>query len=127
MSMGRLGKQDSEENMGIKTYQVESPIKHNGKEYGVGEPIDLDDKEAKALKEVGAISDAVASNTPTAPTDEAERIAAIVEAIGKLDAKNAALWTKNGVPQIPALSEITGWQVAGKDRDAAWEQINAAK
>ena len=63
-------------------YQVESPIRHDGKEYGVGDLIDLSDKAAKDLLAINAIGAAAAGNTPTAPADEAGRIAAIVDAIG---------------------------------------------
>jgi len=113
--------------MATKTYQVESPIRHDGKEYAVGAQIDLDDKDAKDLLTVNAIGAAAADNTPTAPADEAERIAAIVDAIGKLDAADASLWMKNQAPKTEAIAAITGWPVVAADRNAAWEQINAAK
>lgn len=111
-----------------KTYQVASPIKHDGKEYGVGASIDLDDREAKDLLAVNAITQTAASaGGNTAPTNDAERIAAIVDAIGKLNKADASLWTGAGAPKTEAIGSITGWPVAGKDRDAAWAHINSAK
>lgn len=112
-----------------KTYSVLSPIKHDGKEYAVDKPIDLEDKEAEDLRAVGAISDAtsVPGNTVTAPVDEAERIAAIVAAIGQLDINNNALWVKSGAPKTEAITAITGWPVVAADRNAAWAQISAGK
>lgn len=115
--------------MAKKTYSVQSPIKHDGKEYAVDETIDLEDKEAEDLRAVGAISDAtgVTGNTITAPVDEAERIASIMAAIGQLDINNKALWVKSGAPKTEALTAITGWPVVAADRDAAWAQISAGK
>ena len=112
--------------MGIKTYQVASPIRHDGKEYAVGDPIDLGDKEAKDLLAINAIGAAAAGNTPAAPADEAERIAVIVDAIGQLDNADTSLWTNAGTPKTDGLTAITGWPVAARERDAAWAQINAA-
>lgn len=112
--------------MAKKSYVVQSPIKHDGQEYAVGKPIDLEDKEAEDLRAIGAISEAVADKN-LAPTDEVERIAAIVAAIGQLDAANTALWTGGGAPKTDGLTAITGWPVVAKERDAAWAQINAAK
>lgn len=109
-----------------KTYLVTSPIKCDGKKYPVGSTIDLEDGEAAKLRE--AIGDEVASQgSGQAPTDEAARIAAIAKAIGKLDKDQSDNWTSGGKPQIPAIEAITGWPVAGKDRDAAWAQISSAK
>lgn len=113
--------------MAAKTYQVASPVRHDGKEYAIGDPIDLGDKEAKDLLAINAIGAAAAGNTPAAPADETERIAAIVDAIGKLDAADASLWMKNKAPRTEAIEAITGWPVVAADRNAAWEQINAAK
>ena len=112
--------------MAKKTYQVASPVRHDGKEYLVGESIDLDDKDASPLLAVQAIKGGAATGSAaTVPTGEAERIAAIVDAIGKLDVADASLWMKSGAPKTEAIATVTGWPVAGKDRDAAWAQINA--
>ncbi|MDP2805506.1 MAG: hypothetical protein Q8O24_06140 [Gallionellaceae bacterium] len=114
--------------MAKKTYAVQSPIKHDGKDYTVGDSIDLDDKEAKDLLAVNALSDAVglASNIPTVPTDPAERLAAIVAAIGKLSPEDASLWLKDKRPDAAAISVITGWPVSAAERNDAWASMQAA-
>lgn len=113
--------------METKTYQVVSPVKFGGIRYAVGAPIELNSAGEKELRAVGVIGGEVASDTPQAPVDAAERIAAIVAAIGQLDKANAALWTGAGTPKTDGLTAITGWPVAAKERDAVWAQINAAK
>lgn len=109
-----------------KTYQAETPIKHDGKDYGVGDRIDLDDKESKDLLAVGALSDAVGA-AGGAPTDDTERLSAIAAAIGRMDAEDGSLWLKSGAPKTEAIAAITGWPVAAADRNAVWEQISATK
>ena len=113
--------------MATKIYQVIDPIKVGGKKNMPGETVELEVVEAELLRADGVIGDEVKSNVPQEPVDAAERIAAVVDAISRLDAEIDANWTKDGRPQIPALNLITGWLVTGKDRDAAWAQINAAK
>ncbi len=109
-----------------QTYVVQSPVKFDGKDYGIGDSIDLEDKDAKDLLAINALGDAVgtASNTLTAPVDHNERITAIVAAIGQLDKADTALWTNAGAPKTEGLTAITGWPVAAKERDVAWAQIN---
>jgi len=114
--------------MANKSYTVSSPIRHNGKDYAEGDSIDLSDKDAKSLLEINVIGTGAATGkTPTMPLDEAERLAAIVDAIGKLSGKDASLWLKNGAPKTEAIAAITGWDVSAKERDAAWTQINDSK
>lgn len=109
-----------------KAYLVASPIRCGGKRYAVGSTIELEDGEAAKLREV--IGDEVtAQGCGQSPTDSAERIAAVVDAIGKLDTADTGLFTGAGAPKTEALAAITGWPVAGKDRDAAWAQVSAAK
>lgn len=104
----------------MKTYIVESPIKHDGKEYSVGETVDLNEKDASDLSEIGAVSGPVAGagNVPVL-TDE-ERLAAIVDAISQLDQSDPALWLKSSAPKTEAIAAITGWAVSAAERDAAW-------
>ncbi len=63
----------------------------------------------------------------TAPTDPTERTAAIKDAIAKLDIKDAALWTGTGMPKVPAIAAVTGWEVTQQERDAVWAEIKAAQ
>ena len=106
-------------------YTVLSPVDHDKTRYEIGASIDLEENEAKGLLDVKAIE--LAPEAQSAPADEAERIAAIVDAIGQLDKANAALWTNAGTPKTDGLTAITGWPVVAKDRDAAWAKVNSAK
>jgi hypothetical protein len=79
------------------------------------------------VTEVEVDEEVAEPSDPVVPTDPAERLAAIMEAIGKLDINNATLWTGSGMPKVPAIAEVTGWDVSGQERDAAWAQIQSAK
>lgn len=53
-----------------------------------------------------------------APTDQAERDAAIVEAIHALTLKNQREdFTAGGTPHLKPLSDFVGWTVSAKERD----------
>lgn len=102
-------------------YTVLSPVRFNGMDYPIGSKIDLDDTDAGGLHGAGAIDARQEEiTTPKAPTDEVERLAAVVAAIGRLDAGNPDQWLKDGKPKSDALSAITGWPVTAADRDSAW-------
>lgn len=64
---------------------------------------------------------------PAAPTDPAARVAAIKDAIGKLDKADSALWTNTGMPKVPAIAAVTGWEVTQQERDAVWAEIKGAE
>ena len=89
-----------------------------------------DSEKAAKLKKSGAIEDVVDA-APAVPTDAAERIAAIVDAIGKLDTANTSLWIQKGepkgAPKTGSIEGVTGWPITGKERDTAWAQIEAGK
>lgn len=68
-----------------------------------------------------------ASAAPVAPTDAGERLAAIKDAIGKLDKADTALWTSTGMPKVPAIAAVTGWDITQQERDAAWAEIKGAQ
>jgi hypothetical protein len=72
------------------------------------------------------VDPAAQAAAPTAPTDPAERLAAIKDAIGTLDKADAALWTATKMPKVPAIAAVTGWEVTQAERDAAWAEINKA-
>lgn len=102
-------------------YIVTSPIRFFGTDYAEGSKIDLEDTEVNDLHAAGAIdSTAEAIVAAQAPADDAERLAAVVAAIGRMDTANPGQWLKDGKPKVDALSAITGWQVTVADRDAAW-------
>lgn len=116
--------------MSKKTYTVLSPVDHDQERFEIGSSISLEDTDAAALLTAKAIelATAVQPTAPAgAPTDDAERISAIVSAIGNLDPADATLFTGAGVPKTESLTAITGWPVAGKDRDAAWSQVKSAE
>lgn len=102
--------------------------------------VDADNATAKRLKEEQMLEvsedtpadyvDPAASaqgSAPVAPTDPAERAAAIKDAIGKLDKADAALWTNTGMPKVPAIAAVTGWEVTQQERDAVWAEIKGAQ
>ena len=104
-----------------KSYPVLSPIRFNGKDYPVGSAIDLDEAEVADLLGAAAIEDSPTEIAALkAPSDDAERLAAVVAAIGRLDTANPGQWLKDGKPKTDALSAIAGWPVNAADRDAAW-------
>lgn len=78
--------------------------------------IEVDEEVAESLPGVGA-------QTSIAPTDDVERIAAIMAAIGQLD-PDGAVWMAGGRPRADAIAAVTGWPVSAADRDTAWSQIN---
>lgn len=137
-----------------KTYRVDSPIRHNGEFYRPDDEelntIELTDKEAKPLLAIGAISEindeqvtapeggkgtagakagagtTDGAGTKEAPTDPAERIAAIKEAIGKLEPGNEAHWLKDGkTPEVKALEELLGFGIKAGERDQAFAELQA--
>lgn len=101
-----------------------SPVRLHGEDFPVGSEIEIDERTAAQLVAAKAIDPAsgreVAPDGPSAPTDPAERQAAIVEAIGKLDQHNPEHWLQDGKPDAAALAEILGWPVKAAERNAAW-------
>lgn len=76
-----------------------------------------------------AAADSVAAkggDTPVAPTSATERLAAITAAIAKLDKADATLFTTAGVPTVPAISAVLGWNVSAAERTQAWDELNKA-
>lgn len=62
---------------------------------------------------------------PSEPTDPAGRIAAVKAAVAKLDKADAALWTRDGRPNLDALSDAAGFRVAAAERDQALAEPDA--
>ncbi len=108
------------------------------------EPIEADEATAKRLQQEqmlevtdtdpnqDTVSDASESdaggggNVATPPEDDAARLAAIKDAIGKLDNANPDLWLKDGKPATEAIAAITGWPVTAADRNTVWADIQPA-
>lgn len=114
--------------MAKKKYKVLSPVDHDKERYEIDETIELEDKDATGLLAVKAIEEiaAQAGNAADAPTDPAERLAAIVAAIGKLNPDDVSLWLKDKRPDAAAISVITGWPVSAAERNDAWASMQPA-
>lgn len=59
--------------------------------------------------------------TPEAPTDPEERLAAIRKAIAQLGPENPEHYGKSGKPHVEAIEAILGWNITAAERDAALE------
>ena len=95
----------------MKTYRVLSRVDHDGQTYAEGAELALEDAQAAPLLDGGAID---------GPHISPEAIQA---AIRELDAEDAALWTKDGRPQIVAIASVLGSAVTAAQRDAAWAAV----
>jgi hypothetical protein len=108
-------------------YTVKSPIKDADGRHEIDAVVDLDDKAAKPLLDEGVIEpfvEAKPSNTGNAgPTDPVERIEAIKAAIAGLDKDDKRAWTKDGRPNLDALSEAAGFRVTAAERDQAFIEL----
>jgi hypothetical protein len=110
--------------MAKKTYTVLNPVEFDHQRFEIGAAIDLDDKDAAPLLTVKAVE--LAPNqtaSATVPTDEAERLAAIVAAVAQIDPANPDLWLKDGKPATEAIAAITGWPLTAAERNAAWASM----
>lgn len=113
--------------MATKTYTVKSTLNHDQKDYPAGSTIELDDADAAPLLAGGAVEPGKAAANESAPEGEVVRIAAIKDAIGKLNIDSAELWLKDGRPDVKAVEAITGWPVKAAERDAAWGELQSAE
>lgn len=107
-----------------KTYTVVTPIEHDNTRIEPGQSVEMEEDAAEGLLRVGAIAEPVAAAAQDVPADEG-RLAAIRSAIGMLDAADSPAWTADGKPKTEAIAAVTGWNVSGAERDAAWATINA--
>lgn len=60
------------------------------------------------------------------PENEAEAKQAIVDVINSLDKEDKTKWTNNGKPDARVLTELLGWEVSAKERDAIYEEMEKA-
>lgn len=58
------------------------------------------------------------------PAEPDARKAAIVEAMSMLEVGNKAHFTEGGKPDARVLTDLLGWSVSAKERDAIWEELN---
>jgi len=134
-------------------YICNTPIKHDGEQYAIGDPIELTEKQAAQLLLVKAVHKAPVElpdnvtelpkkttpdqNDPNRKTEitgggneeqlGAEQAAARVEqikaAIATLEEGNEKHWTKDGKPDASVLTEKVGSKVSAKERDAVWAEM----
>ena len=102
-------------------YEVISPLKDDAGLHGIGDTVEMAEKDARELIDIGVLAAVAAA----APVDDQERQAAIAAAIGQIDAANADLWLKDGKPSTDAIAAITGGPVSAAERDAAWASLPA--
>lgn len=100
----------------MKLYRVLSLVAHDGTDYPAGADIELDETTAAPLLEGGAIDGPHLS------------LYDIGQAIRGLSADDPKLWTKDGRPQVRALTAALGGAVVTPaQRDAAWANVQSAK
>lgn len=97
-------------------FNVESNIKHDGDRYETGDEIELTTKQAESMLASGVISSA---------TDASFTQEEIITAIGELDGDDETLWTKSGVPKVPALEVVLDGKITIAQRDEAWNAFSA--
>lgn len=137
-----------------KTYRVKTPLRFNGDVYHPDDEekntVEMTDKEAKTLLAMEAISEVTGEKVAApeggngtagategagttdgagatdAPTDPADRMAAIKDAISKLEPGNKEHWLKDGkTPEVKALEELLGWDIKAEERNQAMQELQA--
>lgn len=110
-------------------YTVKSPIS-DGERHEIGAIVELDNRIAKPLLDRGDIepfvepgSSSTGNSNNTGPTDSAERLDAIKNAIAGLDTNDKAAWTKDGRPNLDALEKSLGWRPTAGERESAWAEL----
>ncbi len=123
-----------------KTYNVNSPIKHDGETYHPdteNNTIELSAKQAQPLLDVAAISAIKGAQKPSdkgdqdsepsnvvpinnaPPEDKAQQLEDIKRAINGLAVDDEANWTKDKKADTKVLSQLLGWKVTAALRDEA--------
>lgn len=64
------------------------------------------------------------ADVETPPTSLADAIAKLLS--DDPQKQNESWWTRDGKPEVGALTELTGARVSAKERDAAWEAAQPA-
>jgi len=97
----------------MKTFEVKSPLKLDGNRYAIGDQVEIGEtKLAKQLEAAGVIGGAAAKvSEPAAPTDEAERLAAIKDAVAKLEPGDFTSGN-DPKPKVDAVSNLLGWDTS---------------
>lgn len=109
----------------MPTYEVDNcTLGFNGKDYAPGKPVEMTEKQATPLLDLGVLKKGVAKKEENPVTQEE-----IIEAIKSLDPDDKKLWTKggSGPPQTSAIEDVLGKNknVSAADRDKAMKVINS--
>lgn len=120
-----------------KTYNVDTPLKHDGEQYHPdteNNTIELSAKQAQPLLDVAAISAIKGAQAPSdkdgepsnvvpinnaPPEDKAQQLEDIKRAINGLAVDDEANWTKDKKADTKVLSQSLGWKVTAAQRDEA--------
>lgn len=105
----------------MKSFTVNTPLKRGGRITPAGKVVELPEEEARPLLALGAIVPAAVAPAPPPPAEGDD----LVAAIAKLDPAREDHWTQGGKPECRALAEIIGRDVSAKERDAAWDAVQA--
>lgn len=107
----------------MKTYNVLSLLKYNGKDYADG-TVDMTEAEAKQSVDLGVLE--LVGDVQVIELTAEERLEKVKAAIQGLNVDNGELWTAKGLPNSTALTAIVGFAVTAAERDAAWAEVKPA-
>lgn len=79
--------------------------------------------ESKPKDDENAKTAADGGDTP--PTDPQVRQDDIITAFAELDTDNKEHFGSDGKPKVAAIGQVLGYDVTGKERDAAWQAVQA--
>lgn len=107
-----------------KNYIALQPLLFGVLLIAIGEKVELTDKEAQQLLEIGHIE--LAEEMLTELTD-GEKAEAVKKAMTELADGVEANWTKSGFPNAAVLTAVVGFEVKAGLRDALWAELKAAE
>ena len=107
-------------------FRIISPVKIDGEIHKPGhDDLELEPEKAAPAVVSGSLVP-VNEISVNRPTIEAERLALIRTAIGKLEPGKKTHWTADGRPEVAALKKVGGLEeISAEERDVAWEMIQA--
>lgn len=105
-----------------KIYTVLQPLLFGTSAIAIGEKVELTDKQAAQLLEIGHIE--LGEQKPVELTD-AEKHEAVKSAVKALDINVAGNFTKSGVPNSGVLATVVGFEVSAALRDAVWAEVQS--
>jgi len=104
-------------------YRALTEFVHDDRDVEPGETVETFDAHGGVLISLGFV-EAIEG----AGSEDPDRLARIVAAIGELEEGNPDHWTNSGKPECRALEAATGLdRVSAAERNAAWQEHLAAK